>query len=431
MTALRLSRGPAFGIVAVAIGLAACGGNAEERSVTLAWDHPNVVSYWNGVANRTVNATSAVGITSEEQRPAYQADLATVHVAIYDATSAIDGRYRPYAVTPITPAGGASLEAAASTAAYRVLRTLFPGRGVQYEAAYEARIAGVPMGDAKTRGLAIGEEVAAGILALRANDGRMVAPAPYVSTTEPGRFRTASPQPFNHHVPFMRPFSLNRLDQFRPAGPPRLDSAAYAASLDETRVAGGMVSGVRTPEQLETARFHTEAPAVFVTRNLGRFAASTADVADAARLMAFIYVVHADAIGACFEAKYFYKTWRPLHAIPLADGDGNASTTADAAWTPVLPTPNHPEYPAAHSCTAGGLAETLRQVYGTRQVTYSFDSLVTRTTRTYAGIDALSEESRLARIHGGMHFDFSTTDGVALGTAVARWVGAHHFGPRL
>lgn len=428
----KIHPGRAFGLAALAMGLslAACGGSDDERSVTVTPDRPNVVSYWNNVANRTVHATSAVNSTPEEQRPAYQHDLATVHVAIYDAVSAIDGRYRPYAITPATPAAGASLEAAATTAAYRVLRALFPDRGDQYEAAYEDRISAVPTGDAKTRGAAIGDEVAAAIVALRANDGRMVALAPYVSSTQPGKFRSASPQPFNRYVPAMKPFSLTRVDQFRPAGPPALDSAAYAASLNETKAGGGAVSTTRTPELLEIARFHTEVPAVFISRNLGRFAASTADVAEAARLMAFIYVVHADAITACFEAKYFYEAWRPLSAIPRAAEDGNAATVADPFWTPVVPTPNHPEYPAAHSCTAGGLDETLREYYGTERVTYSFDSTATGTTRTYIGTDALAGESRLARIYGGMHFPFSAVDGVALGTAVAKWVGAHHFGLR-
>ena len=44
-----------------------------------------------------------------------------------------------------------------------------------------------------------------------------------------------------------------------------------------------------------------------------------------------------------------------------------SGTTSDAAWTQVVATPNHPEYPAAHSCTFGALGETLRQYYGTRQ----------------------------------------------------------------
>jgi len=420
-----------LGIAASLLGLAACGGsNGEEATVRVSSTEPNVVSYWNEVANRTVNAASATSTTAEEQRPSYHVDVATVHVAIYDAVSAIDGRYKPFAITPTAPSSGASLDAAASAAAYGVLRALFPNRGAQYQAAYDSRIEAIPAGDARAKGLALGGEVASAVVALRAADGRSVVLAPYLSSTAPGRFRSASPTPFNRHVPFIRPFSLTRIDQFRPPAPPPLGSAAYAAAFMESKSSGGTVSVVRSAEQLETARFHTEPPNLFVTRNLGRFASSTADVAEAARLMAFLYVSHADAIGACFDAKYFYETWRPLSAIPLADSDGNPDTASDAAWTPVLPTPNHPEYPAAHSCTSGALGETLRQYYGTRQVSYAFDSAVTGTTRTYASTDALDEESRIARVYGGMHFDFSTAAGVDLGVRVAQWVAAHHFGRR-
>ncbi|MEP7296376.1 MAG: vanadium-dependent haloperoxidase [Burkholderiales bacterium] len=418
-------------IIALTLSLAACGGSgANERSVTITSTGPNVVSYWNDIANRTVNVAAAINVTPEEQRPTYQVDLATVHLAVYDAVTAIDGRYQPYAITPVSSAAGASMDAAASAAAYGVLHALFPNRGAQYEAAYEDRLRAIPDGDAKTRGIALGSEVATGIVALRANDGRAVALAPYVSGTAPGKFRSANATPVYRYVPFIKPFSLTRVDQFRPGGPPPLDSAAYAIALNDSKATGGTLSAVRTAEQLEVARFQTEAPAPFITRNFGRFATSTADVAEAARLMALLYVVHADAVAACFEAKYFYEAWRPFSAIPLADTDNNAATTSDAAWTPVLSTPNHPEYPAGHSCSAGGLGEALRQFYGTRQVAYTFDSAVTGATRSYASTDALADESEVARVVGGMHFRFSTVDGVALGTHVAQWVAAHHFARR-
>jgi hypothetical protein len=38
--------------------------------------------------------------------------------------------------------------------------------------------------------------------------------------------------------------------------------------------------------------------------------------------------------------------------------DGNDATVADPAWTPVVPTPNHPEYPAAHSCITAMKVQT-------------------------------------------------------------------------
>lgn len=402
----------------------------DARSQTPPTAQTNVVAYWNDVANRTVLAVSPVSTTPEEKLPAYHLDLATVHLAVYDALSAIDDRYEPFAAQPARPARGASLDAAAGAAAFGVLQALFPHRQAQYQAAYDTFVATIPDGNAKTAGLAWGRAVAAHTVALRADDGRAVVLAPYVSSTAPGRFRSANVSPLNRYVPHVRPFALTRADQFRPAGPPALGSAVYAADLNESQARGGSVSSVRSAQALEVARFHTEAPGPFLTRNLGRFASSTTDVVEAARLMALIYVVHADVITACFEAKYFHEAWRPASAIPLADSDGNEATTADKTWVPVLPTPNHPEYPAAHSCTAGGLAEALRLFHGTRDVSYTFDSRVTGTSRTYTSTDAISIESEAARVDGGMHFRFSAVDGVTLGTQVAQWVFQHHFARR-
>ena len=228
-------------------------------------------------------------------------------MAIYDAVAAIEGRYKPFAVKPKATASGASVDAAAGAAAYGVLKALFPNRSAQYQAAYEQRVAAMPDGQAK----ALGSEAAAEVVRRRANDGRMVARAPYVSGTAAGQFRAANPNPVFRHFPAIKPFALNRLDQFRPAPPPVLSSAAYAGAVNETRALGGTISTARTPEQTEVARFHTEPPPVAITRNLGRFASSTANVGDAARLMAAIYVSYIDAIGACFEAKHHYATWRP------------------------------------------------------------------------------------------------------------------------
>jgi len=231
-------------------------------------------------------------------------------------------------------------------------------------------------------------------------------------------------------VPSIRPFTLARIDQFRPGPPPALTSAAYADDFNETKAIGGSASTSRTAAQSEGALFHTEAPWDALTRNFGRFARSTSDTAQAARLLAAIYVVNADAILACFDAKYFYNTWRPVSAIAHADIDDNPATVADAAWRSSQFTPNHPEYPAAHSCTAGGLATLLRHYYGTSQVGFFFDSKASGTTHHYDNVEAMQKDGSEARINGGMHFRFSTTAGEKVGAEVAAWVMRTQFGPR-
>jgi hypothetical protein len=428
MSILRVRRSAAGAASFVAL-FTACGSDTyAQPAVIRASTGTNVVSYWHDVGAATVNATSSTNTTPEELRPTFQNDLATMHLAIYDAVSAIDGRYKPYAIKPVAPAAGASMEAAASAAAYGVLSALFPHRGAQYQAAYDSYLATIAAGDARTRGLALGAEVAAGIVANRANDGRAVDLQRYVPTPALGKFRGLDP--ISRHFPSIRPYTLTNVSQFRPGPPPALDSATYAADLNEVKALGGAVSATRTAEQFETARFHTEPPPLYLTRNFGKFARTTKDVADAARLMAIVYVGYADAINACFEAKYFYNTWRPLSAIPLAESDNNPATIGDSAWTPSVATPNHPEYPAAHSCTAGVLGELLRQYYGTDKVRYTFDSTVTGTSRTYATTDALTEESLVARIYGGMHLRYSTLAGATLGKQSANWTMQHYFGTR-
>lgn len=401
---------------------------AGAAQVTLATTATNAVATWHDIAAATVNGKGTAAITPSEQRPLIQTDMTTVALAMYDAACAIDGRYQPYAVTPRSSRAGASMDAAIGAAAYGVLRGLFPNRGARYQPAYDQYVAALPPGAATGMGLALGAEVAAGMLAKRANDGRSVEVAAYTAPTDAGKYQGA--MAVMAYVPSIRPFTLERIDQFRPGPPPALTSAAYAADFNESKAIGGAASTLRSASQSEGALFHTETPWNALTRNFGRFARSTSDPAEAARLLAAIYVVNADAILACFDAKYFYNTWRPNSAIIHADIDGNPATTADPAWRSSQFTPNHPEYPAAHSCTAGGLATLLRLYYGTGEVAFIFDSKASGTTHHYDNVDAMQIDGSEARINGGMHFRFSTSAGEKMGSEVAAWVMQKQFGKR-
>ena len=388
----------------------------------------NAVGYWNKIATDTINVPASTSGTPEEQRPSVFTDLATVHVAMYDAVNAIAGTHKAFAVTPAAPAAGASQEAAAAAATYGVLKALFPSRTAQYQTAYDAYVSGLADGDAKTRGLTLGLEVAAAVVAQRANDGRSTAVS-YSPGTTPGSFRGVNPiGTFNSYV---KPFALISAAQFRAMPPPALDSALYASDLNEVQAWGSAASTLRSAAQLESARFHTEAPPLFITRNYRAFAMDSRSLAENARAMAILWVTMADVTAACFESKYFYLYWRPTSAITLADTDGNPATTADPTWTPVVPTPNHPEYPAAHSCTNAAAMAALKGYFGTSSISFSFNSTVSGTTvHAYATPDALLNEINLARIHGGMHFRNSTVQGALLGTNVGEWVVKNFFQPR-
>ena len=417
--------------ILTAINLAACGGgdisqaDAEPREDALKAAVPiqtfgaNPVSIWNGIAYAT-----AGNVTGH--------DLVTVHLAMYDAVMAIAGTHQPYnnirLATSGAGAGEVAMEAAAIEAAYRVLKGLFPTGGVNrvdYETAYANGIAAVADGDDKTRGMAIGAEVAAGMLALRANDGRATVLPPYVPGTLPGQFRGTNP--VNRIAPYVKPFATLSHSQFRAPGPPALDSDTYTLDFNEVKLMASASSTQRSDAQTEVARFFTEPPSPWTFRNLRQFATAHESLVDNARLTAMMWTAYQDGLSSCFETKYHFNFWRPTSAVQLADSDGNAATVADAAWTPVVTTPNHPEYPSAHNCATGAVMEIVRDFYGTKKLKFSFDSTVTGTTHHYESTDELIKDNTNGRVWGGMHFRTSNEHGAELGKQVAKWVAKNHF----
>lgn len=424
-------------LIAVALAaIQACGGGGDSpreeaqaaASTPLPDFGPNMVSRWATIASATYfGIAPGTPGTPEEANPLWSSDFATVHLAMYDAAMAIARTHKPFAVVPAAPSQGASMDAAVMAAAHGVLRGLYPSRAAVYQPAYEAMVLQLPADDATTRGIALGSEVAGRMLALRANDGRAVVLAPFVPGTQPGDFRGTNP--VARFVPYVKPFSIQSASQFRADGPSSLPSGTYAEDLAEVQALGRDDSTVRTAEQTLAARFHTEPPQLYWIRNLNHFATSQPTLAANARLAAMLWASVADTVVGCFESKYHYLFWRPASAIRLADTDGNDATVADKAWTPLGPVPNHPEYPAAHACIDGSVAEVLTQAFGTKKLSFTFNSLATGTTQTYASVQDMVEITSNARLWGGMHLRTSLVHGRVLGMQTTKWVLRHHFEP--
>jgi hypothetical protein len=305
-----------------------------------------------------------------------------------------------------------------------VLSGLFPSRSATYQAAYDAYLATVPDGNPKTLGLAVGAEVAAGILALRAADGRSVALAPYVPGTAPGQFRGINP--VGRPNPFIKPFVLTSNAQFRAPGPPALTSATYAADVNETKALGSAASTTRTAEQTETARFHTEPPPNFWPRNMRTFAMTGRSLAEQARLMAMVWVAQADG-----------RTPASNRSTSISPGVPPAPSRSTATATP-RPSSMRP---GPRSCPRPTIRNTRRRTAAspprwrkccaattdTANVTFDMTSMVTGSTHHFTTTAGLVDEVQMARIAGGMHFRSATVDGAALGKSVGAWVAANAF----
>jgi hypothetical protein len=291
-------------------------------------------------------------------------------------------------------------------------------------------LATIADGRAETDGVATGDAVARRLIELRSDDGFRAA----VTYTPPNPpiagvwLPTAPTPPVGPYLRLMDPFSLNSADQFRPGGPPPLDSDRWADDYNEVKEIGSATSTTRTVEQTVAARFWAEPPVQQARSAFRRFVLDhRLDVVDAARFDAMWSVTYAEALIACFDAKYTYTSWRPITAIRAGDTDGNDATDADPLWAPLLGTPNHPEYPSAHSCITPAGGGVVARFLGTRWIDFTVPSLTGLGDRHFANVADLEHEVGNARIWGGIHFRSAVDDGVKIGQHVSNWVLAHHF----
>jgi len=389
----------------------------------------DVVSDWNDIAVNT--------LVGQGQNPFAQARyLAITQLAVFEAVNTITGEYRPYRGTIAAPAG-ANPDAAAVTAAYRVLKTYFPG-AANLDAAYAASLAVIPNGSSKTNGMATGEAAAAQMIALRVGDGASPPAFSLPASTDPGVWQLTPSCPasggtsfqWQHVTPFGVAATLRDApwtEAFRPAPPPALSSRAYAKSYEEVMRVGNVTSdgSERPADRATVAQFYAQTSPGFVFNQAARqvSAEQAHSLTSNARAFALINMALSDSLVASFAAKYYYNEWRPETAIRAGDTDGNAGTEPDPGFTPFIVTPCFPSYPSNHASGSGGAAEVLRRLYGNRGHHLVLTSPnIPGVSLTYDALDQITDDIDDARVYGGIHFRFDQDAGSRLGREVGSYI---------
>lgn len=390
----------------------------------------NAVTDWNDIAVKTAAVgNSFIPPNSPNGMALY---LAYVHLAIHDAVNAIQHRYSPYG-PPINSAAGASVDAAVAAAAYVTLQFHFPDQSATLAATYNGWLAALP-DPGKDDGIAAGSAAANQLLAMRANDAHGAhVPYTYPSVPTPGVWIPTPPAFASPVTPWMGqmvPFTMRSASQFLPEPPFSLSSKEWVDDYNQVKALGAINSAVRTPKQTEIALFWTENTSVQYARALRNLAGAYGlDAAETARLFALVWTSSADALIGCWNAKYTYSFWRPVTAIRNGGIDGNPETVPDPAWTPLANTPAHPEYPSAHGCFTGALADSLKQYFGKPNFTFIVSSTVTNTVHEIRSTKELEDEVKNARIYAGIHYHHSVVEGADLGRKVARQAFREFFQP--
>jgi PAP2 superfamily len=351
-------------------------------------------------------------------------------LAMFDAVNAaVDGPYHYFASKPAA-APGTSPEAAVIQAAYVVAVHEFPTPATLpiITAAYEAEIAALLASpEAIADGIEVGTDAADAVLAARASDHRNDPDLEgYDPASGPGAWSPTPPLFGPPQTPFLRnvtPFGYDDPVRFRPHAPPALDSGTYTTDYNEIKEVGRMGSTTRSPEQSATAQFWTPSATALWTTNVRSLAAQM-DLLTAARFEAIGIAAVTNSLLAVWDAKYAYMFWRPVTAIVHGDADGNDATEPDPSWLPAIPTPSHPEYPAAHTTVGGGALGFYMVWFGTDELSLQVKGAA-NVVRTYSNFAEIRAEEGDARVWGGMHFRNSTEVGTALGSRVGRYTATH------
>jgi hypothetical protein len=372
----------------------------------------DVIMDWNAKAD-------AIGIEKQLSNVPNGRAQAMMHIAMFEAVNAIDRRYAPYKLN-LTAERTTSREAAAASAAYDILLALYPDQKTDLDAALAASLSGVTDADAKSKGIELGKKAAAGIIALRANDGSN-APESYRPHTTPGLY-VPTAMPIESTSPKLTPWAMSSGSQFRPGPPPALNSEIWIRDLNEIREVGSSTSTTRTAEQTTMARFwFFTGPRTYnpIVRQVAL--AKKMDLADCARLYALSSIAGIDAFIAVFDGKYAYNLWRPVTAIRNSDPASSPATPRDASWLPLGTTPMHPEYPCAHCIVAAAVSTVLQGVAGEEvgEITLASPT-APGITRKWTHLQDYSDEVSNARIYAGFHYRFSTEVGKDMGRKIGQ-----------
>lgn len=376
------------------------------------------------------NATLLKAVEADKTAPPLAArNMAMVHTAIYDAVNDITRTHGVYHADVLAPQG-ASPEAAAAEAAYSILVNLYPQQKATFDKALETSLAAIPDGKAEDDGVAVGQQVADQILAWRSHDGSST-PVEYVPGTQLGEWQPTAPAYQSALLPQWKSvtcFAMTSDSQFRPDGPPALNSAKCAADFNQVKELGRSDSTTRTPEQTQVALFWADGAGTYTPP--GHWNQIAEDVSlqqgntleENARLFALLNIALADAGIVAWDAKYTYNSWRPITAIQQADKDNNPLTTADPTWTPLLTTPPFPEYVSGHSTFSGAASTILTDFFG-NNVNFTTTSIgLPGVERSFKSFSAAADEAGISRIYGGIHFNSANRDGLAAGRALGNYV---------
>ena len=267
------------------------------------------------------------------------------------------------------------------------------------------------------RSIAFGKEVATRIFGWAAADGSANINPAYLPPVGPGLWVPTAPTPPAGPYTFQRRLMVAGSGDGTAIDPPPPYSTNPASAFFAMVKDVYNKSLVLTGNQMAMAIYHRDAPGYPAG---GHFVAVLSQVLTKAKPSLDVAALSYVKVGLaqhevsiiCFTKKYALNVVRPITYIRDVMGF--------TSWSPLIPTPNHPEFPSAHAINSAGVAEMLTDVFGDNfQFTLHTYDYLGLPARSYNSFYEMAKEMADSRVFGGIHYQASCDKGSLQGKKVA------------
>lgn len=291
------------------------------------------------------------------------------------------------------------------------------------ENAYNQRLSTTVKEDVFRRSQGYGRAVATTIFNWSKTDNYIVSNAGYVPPVFPGAWEPAYPAFASAASPFVKDARLFLEANSTLTAPPVPFPYSEDPSSDFYKMVKELydISKTLTEEQITMANWWADVgvgkgytppghDVNLVTQALTKI---NANLSRAATLYSKAGIAMRDGYITLWKMKYQYNLLRPVTYI---------RKVIDPNWQPLIPTPAHPEYPAAHAYLSKAVMQVLtRELTNPNEITSFTDSTYTflgYAPRHYSSFTKVAEECAMSRVYGGVHYVNSVEVGLSLGKKV-------------
>ena len=391
-----------------------------------------LINYWITVHLKTIASTK---IPSHHLR-----QQAYTGLALYESIVKGDKNYRSLAgqlngfqlPEGLPETGNICWQASANAAMATMFRFFYPQnpadiiRFDSLENAVRTRL--IREGNTETSvvaGETYGSLVAQAVIEWSKTDGDDRANAPYTVPKGPGLWEPTPPKFIAPILPYLgndRTMVKGSIDNSMPPAPLPFSTESQSGFYKMNEEVY-LVSQQMDDDQRATGLFWDDFPDGKTLTGGGHWASILKTVMtdlnvsliEGAHLYAGLFITENDAAIGCFKAKYTYNMIRPVTYIQ--------TIMKHSDWNPLIITPPHPEYPAAHATVSMSGATILTKMLG-NNVSFTDNTYGYRGFKShhFNNFTEAAREAGMSRLYGGIHYRKSIEAGFTQGERIADYI---------